>query len=112
MAGFIILEDGRAYAAANWAFRSTVEAIAESLPETTEGKLLADWLRQHPTVQVYHRVDVRELTPTCREKFFAAVETAFERHKAGRPADWVHPEDWEPWLERFGDLVKMIGYVR
>lgn len=33
MAGFIVLDDGRAYAAANWAFRAAVDAIAAAMHE-------------------------------------------------------------------------------
>jgi hypothetical protein len=34
MAGFIILEDGRAYAANNWSFDRLIEKIAETFPDT------------------------------------------------------------------------------
>jgi hypothetical protein len=38
MAGFITLEDGRAYAASNWAYAALVERIADALPETDDGQ--------------------------------------------------------------------------
>jgi len=46
MAGFIVFQDGRAYAAANWAYDVTVERIAVALPDTDAGRSLASWLRQ------------------------------------------------------------------
>jgi len=112
MAGFIVLDDGRAYAAARWAFRATVAAIAETLPETGEGKALAEWLTNDPNVQIYYNVDVRELTPTNREMFLAAIEAAFQAQKARGSIGWAEPEFWDGWITRFGDLVKMIECVR
>lgn len=112
MAGFIILNDGRAYAAANWAFRATVEAIAEALPVTEEGTRLAEWLRNDPAVQVYHSVDVRELSPTCREMFLSAAESAHQLQMARGPINWSSAEFWDGWIGRFGDLVKMIECVK
>jgi hypothetical protein len=44
VAGFIILGDGRAYAASNWAYDRTVEAVAEALPDHREGRALGEWL--------------------------------------------------------------------
>ena len=44
MAGFIVLEDGRAYAANNWSYDAVIERIARALPETSAGRALSDWL--------------------------------------------------------------------
>src|SRR5450755_3207563 len=97
MAGFIVLNDGRAYAASNWAFRATVEAIAEVLPKTGEGITLAEWLRHDPSVQIYHNIDVRELVPAIRDLFLDAAETAFKVQKAGGPKGWSPTEAWDGW---------------
>jgi hypothetical protein len=112
MGGFIILDDGRAYAANNWAYRTTVEAIAAALPNTSEGKVLAEWLRKDPSVQIYNAVDVRELTPANREMFLAASEAAFVQQKERGPSSWAEPDMWPSWIGRFADLVKMIDCVR
>jgi hypothetical protein len=112
MAGFIVLDDGRAYAAANWAFRATVEAIAVALPETTEGTTLANWLRNDPSVQIYYNVDVRELAPASHEMFLAAAEAALQIQKARGPIGWLQPEFWDGWIEGFAELVHMIDCVR
>jgi hypothetical protein len=62
MAGFIVLDDGRAYAANNVGFRATVAAIAEALPRSPEGNALSEWLLdENGLVQVHMRKDVREL---------------------------------------------------
>ena len=112
MGGFIVLEDGRAYAAANWAFRATVEAIADALPQSTEGMSLAEWLRHDPVVQIYHNIDVRELTPANQEMLLTAIENGLKAEAARGPSDWANPEFWDGWIHRFTDLVKMIESVR
>lgn len=112
MAGFIVLDDGRAYASANWAFRATVEAIAEALPKTADGLALANWLRTDPTVQVYYKVDVRELAPAIHDIFVAAVEPALERQREKGPIGWHEPGVWDGWIKRFADLVQMIECCR
>ena len=38
MAGFIVLPDGRAYAASNWAYDRVIESIAEIVAEQDEGQ--------------------------------------------------------------------------
>lgn len=112
MGGFIVLTDGRAYAVANWAFRGTVESIAGSLAETSDGKPLAEWLRTDPSVQVYYNVDVRELTPANRELFLAVAEGAWEAALARGPGGWSDTRYWEGWLDGLANLSKMIGCVR
>lgn len=112
MAGFIVLDDGRAYAAANWAFRATVEAIADALPSTAEGSELAEWLRNDPTVQIYHNVDVRELAPTSHHIFLAAAEVALQHEREKGPVDWEKSELWEGWVKRFAEFIEMIGRCR
>lgn len=112
MAGFIVLEDGRAYAAANWAFRATVESIARALPDTDEGNALAEWIRNDPTVQIYYNVDVRELTAANREMFLGTVARACRAAETDGPSDWNDPAFFDGWIRRFNDLVKMIDCVR
>ncbi len=113
MAGFVILDDGRSYATKNWEFRTTVEAIAEALPTSVQGMALAEWLRNDPIVQIYHSVDLRELTLSNREMLVTAIERAFARQKeCGPPAGWPDPMSWDSWLNRFSDLVKMIACLR
>jgi hypothetical protein len=115
VAGFIILSDGRAYAAANWAYDRTVEAIVESLPDTPAGQAIGDWLLQRRcTVKGpgLGSVDVRELTPANQELFLAAVEDAYAVQKDRGPDGWTSPDFWSGWIGRFADLVKMIQCVR
>ena len=113
MGGFIILEDGRAYAASNWAFRATVDSIADILDRQTSGKDLAEWLRDESSpVQIYNTIDVRELTPRNREMFLTAVEEAFRMEQSRGPGGFAEPEFRDGWFSRFADLVKMIGCVR
>ena len=112
MAGFIVLNDGRAYAAANWAFRGTIEAVVEVLPETDAGTALQEWLTHDTVVTVYHSVDVRELTPPNQVMFLTAVGEAFNVQSARGPIGWPQPEFWDGWIKGFADLVKMIECVR
>lgn len=112
MAGFIALDDGRAYADKNWNFHATVEAIAEALPSTTDGLALANWLRNDPTVQIYHSVDVRELAPASHDIFLAAAEIALQREREKGPIGLHDAEFWKGWMKRFGELVQMIGCCR
>jgi hypothetical protein len=44
MSGFIILEDGRAYAANHWSYDRLIEKIAETFPDTETGREFSDWL--------------------------------------------------------------------
>jgi hypothetical protein len=114
VAGFIILSDGRAYAASNWSYDSTIDAIAEALPNTQEGRLLADWiLNQRCTVQGMGlgSVDLRELTPRNQEVFLRAVEDAYRIQTGRGPVGWASPNAWPSWIGRFADLVKMIECI-
>jgi hypothetical protein len=115
VSGFIILSDGRAYAASNWAYDGTVEAIVETLPDTQEGRLLADWLlNQRCSVQGpgMGTVDVRELTPRNKELFLRAVEDAYCIQKGKGPVEWYSPEAWPSWIGWFSDLVKMTECIK
>jgi hypothetical protein len=110
MGGFIILDDGRAYTVANRAFRATIAAVVESLPQTPQGRELAKWLQNDPSVQIYYHVDVRELTAANKMLFLHAIEVAYEEATCG-PDGWQAPDGWAGWISRFSDLIKMIGCV-
>lgn len=44
LASFLVLQDGLAYAVDDFAFDRTIEALAQTLPKTPEGKELAEWV--------------------------------------------------------------------
>ena len=112
MAGFIVLDDGRAYAAAGWAFRDTIRAIASALPNHSEGIALAHWLTNDPIVQVYLTVDVRGLARRSREMFLTAIPSAFKSQIESGPTLSDEGRLWQEWIERFRDLVKMVECVQ
>ena len=97
MAGFITLEDGRAYAASNWGYDAVVERIADALPETDDGHALKDWLmEQRVAVKGIGRVDLRELTLENRQLFQAAAREAFNLAEQQGPEGWHDPEFYVP----------------
>lgn len=115
MGGFIVLEDGRAYAANNWSYDAVVERIARSLPGTTDGRALSDWLMdQRCAVQGagLGSVDCRELSPGDQRLFLEAVERAVVTAEEEGPGGWCDPSFFPGWLERFHDLIKMIESMR
>lgn len=113
MAGFIILEDGRAYAAANWAYDAVVERIAEALVETADGCALSDWLKeQRIAVKGLGSVDLRELTPENRQLFQAAARRAFNLSEQQGQQGWHAPEAYTGWIDRFHDLIIMMDSIR
>jgi hypothetical protein len=114
VAGFIILADGRAYAASNGAYDSTIESIAEALTETQEGRLLAEWiLNQRCAIKGMGLgcVDVRELAPKNQELFLRAVRDAYHIQEGRGPVGSRTPNSWRSWIGLFADLVKMIECV-
>lgn len=112
MAGFIVLDDGRAYAASNWAFRATVESITQVLAGTPQGSELSVWLRSDANVQYLHSLDLRELTAKNRELFINAAVDAFSIQRARGPVGWEEPEFWDGWIARFGEFLQMIECVK
>ena len=113
MAGFITLEDGRAYAASNWGYDAVVERIADALPETDDGHALKDWLmEQRVAVKGIGSVDLRELTLENRQLFQAAARKAFDLAEQPGPEGWHDPEFYTGWIERFHDLIKMMDSIR
>jgi hypothetical protein len=114
MAGFITLSDGRAYAAANWAYDQTIEAIADVLAENDDSRPLADWLLDQRCAvkgSGLGSVDVRELAPRFQEIFLGAIPKAYEHAKNRGPSGWHDPEAWPSWMNRFQDLVKMLDSI-
>jgi hypothetical protein len=114
MAGFIVLQDGRAYAASNWGFDRTVAAIAAVLSERKESQALAEWLMQQSSEIVgmgMGKVDIRELTAQNRELFINAVREAFKRAEAQDLGGWYDPQLFPSWLGRFQDLVTMLDSI-
>jgi hypothetical protein len=114
MGGFITLEDGRSYAAANWTYDQTIEVISDALAENEDSRPLADWLLdQRCIVQGpgLGSVDVRELAPKFQQMFLHAIPDAYERARNRGPAGWHQPEAWAGWINRFLDLVKMLESI-
>lgn len=117
MSGFIVIEDGRAYARANWAYDVTVDAIAAALPDTELGITFRRWLLDQ---RCFDRetgdpicgsglgsVDVRELSPVCREMFWSAVYDAYARCKAEGPVGWHDPQGFDGWINAFHTLIQL-----
>ena len=108
MAGFIVMEDGRAYAASN---RGT-DAVLRAIATEVEDAEFRAWLLQQQSQFVgmgMTSVDLREVAPKYRQGFYRAARRAHERAASegfeGLTGDW---EGFPGWLERFGDLVVMI----
>lgn len=102
MGGFIVLEDGRAFAASNWGTNAVIRAIAAEVAESN----LRCWLLDQLSTVVgpgLTCVDIREVAPQFRFTFYAAARAALARVIV----DGF--EDAPPgWLNRFADLVEMI----
>lgn len=108
MAGFIVLEDGRAYAASGWATDATLRVIARSLKDEP----LRSWLlaQQRVVGSGLTTVDLRELAPRCRPEMRAAIRDAYHRVGAdGGFEDLVAgQEPGASWIQRLGELVEML----
>ena len=114
MAGFIVLPDGRAYAASNWGYDRVIGCIAQVVAEQDQGRALSEWLLEQRSMvrgSGLGSVDVRELTPSNRSLVLDAVWQAFERAAARGPAEWCEPSFFPSWLERFRDLVGMLESI-
>jgi hypothetical protein len=108
MAGFIVMEDGRVYAASSRATDAVIRAIAAEVDD----REFRAWLQQRQSQFVgmgITSVDLREVAPRHRQGFYRAARRAYERAASegfeGRTGD---SEGFGGWLERFGDLVGMI----
>jgi hypothetical protein len=116
MAGFIVLQDGRAYAASNWAYDLTVERIAVALPPTPQGVALRTWLlgqRCGVLGPGLGSVDLRGLTPDNQRLVEAAARGAVEAAERSGPGGLgVDQETYSGWLSRLHDLLEMFDSIR
>ena len=109
VAGFIVLADGRTYAASNSSTDAVVRAIAREIRDHE----FRDWLlEQQSTVRGLGMtsIDVRDLAPQFRESFLNAIRLAFAR-VSSEGTESLGIDAAEGWYERFGDLVDMLNRV-
>ena len=115
MSGFITIEDGRSYARANWAYDAVIDSIADDLPDSPLGNDFRAWLLDQ---RCFDRatgaivcgnglgsVDLRELSPACRELFWQAAQTAYDRCEQTGGESWSDPEMFPKWLKSFAELL-------
>ncbi|MEO9591270.1 hypothetical protein [Rhodopirellula bahusiensis] len=115
MSGFITIEDGRSYARANWAYDAVIDAIARELPATPLGREFLDWLLNQ---RCFDRstgdaicgnglgnVDLRVLSPSCRQLFWDAAHAAYETCQRDGGSSWHNPDGFPQWLKSFGELL-------
>lgn len=112
MAGFIVLEDGRSYAASGRATDAVIRAIAAELADP----VFAEWLTGCQAQFLgsgMGGVDVRQIAPQHREPFYEAARAAFGR---ARDNGFEHMEpgsdELATWLSNFGDLIEMVDRWR
>lgn len=114
MGGFIILDDGRAWAATNWAYDAAIRYIAEALPDSERARELSEWLLQQ-TSEVQGMglgsIDIRELTAENRTLFVEAIRRATRRIEERGAEGWNDPSYFPVWKERFEVLLKLIESV-
>lgn len=114
MAGFIVLNDGRAWASANWAYDAAIRTIARALPNTQDGQTLAAWLLEQ-TSEVQGMglgaVDLRELTPQNQTLFIQAVRQAVMALQTQDGNDWHDPTAFVSWREYFEILPQLIESI-
>ena len=111
MAGFIVLNDGRAWAAANWAYDAAVRSIARALRSGSEANALGAWLLDQ-TCETQGaglgHIDIRELTPKNQSMLVAAIRRAVADHSEPAKTDFADADIYPAWLDRFAVLVPMI----
>jgi hypothetical protein len=94
MAGFIVMEDGRAYAASNQATDAVIRTIAAEV----EDRGFRAWLLQQQSQFVgmgMTSVDLREVAPEHRQGFIGLLDVPTSgRH---RRAPSVRPAPWRGW---------------
>lgn len=115
MSSFIVLGDGRAWAASNWGYDAAVRAIAAEVEESADGREFKDWLLLQTCAHCgpgLGSVDVRELAPDDRVLFEEAALRAIVRQSETGPIGWHDASFFPNWLERFKDLGRMIGSIR
>lgn len=109
VAGFIVLEDGRAYAAANWATDAMLRAIGREIRDA----VLREWLLSQQSVFVgmgMTSVDLREIAPQFRPVLRSAIREAHARVRCeGEFEELKAGSQWrDGWLKRFDDLAEML----
>jgi hypothetical protein len=75
MAGFIVFDDGRAFALNNQATDAVVRAIAAEIREPE----FREWALAQQSSQLgmgMTRIDIRELSPRCRDEWRSAIRRA------------------------------------
>jgi hypothetical protein len=114
MGGFIILNDGGAWTAANWAYDVAIRYIAEALPSTQEAIALSKWLLQQ-TSEIQgmglEYVDLRELTAENQALFIQAVRKAIMNIKDRGAEGWSDASVFSAWKEYFEVLLKLIESI-
>jgi hypothetical protein len=109
VAGFIALEDGRAYAASNHATDAMMRSIADAV-EATE---LAEWILSQQSEFVGLGMtcdDLREVAPADRRDVRDAIRRGYARARTGAFDPFPDAEEQyrESWLSRYADLVEML----
>lgn len=108
MGGFIVLEDGRAFAVATWAWSEAVRRIAAAASKVEPDSELGAWLVELSAVPAgYASLDVRELTPENRSRFHEATRIAIAEAEARGPEGWHDSSFFPAWLERFRSIELM-----
>lgn len=104
MSGFIVLSDGRAWAASNGAFDAVVAFLALCMNEQGESDLAA-WLKAQESWRLgpgMGSIDVRELTARNRALLLHAMNSAFMETI---PSSLL---PWEPRIMTLRDLVRSV----
>lgn len=110
MAGFIVLDDGRAYAAAGWATDAVIRAVSGEL---CDGEF-KEWLLQQQRDRVglgMTNVDMGTIAPHHRRELKQAIRAARARMGPEPPASWGDAKLWPGWLVRFDELVQMLDSI-
>lgn len=114
MAGFIVFNDGRAWAAANWAYDAAIRYIAQALPTTSNGQELANWLIQQTTQvqgQGLGAIDLRELTQNNQLLLLEAIRKAAKNLKTHDGKEWSDPSAFTSWKMYFEILSKLMDSI-
>ena len=112
MSACIVIEDGRPWWAANWAYDGVVRSIAAALPEEALAQALRTWLGEQTVEKTgVGDVDLRELSPSARTLFRAAARRAFAIARTGPPPTWGDPNFFRPWIDGFEDLIRLLDSV-
>lgn len=104
------MEDGRAYAAANWATDATLRAISREVNDTALRAWLLSQQSQHVGMGMTS-VDLREIAPRYRPVLRAAIRQAYQRVITDGRFENLHHGDtwWTGWLQLFRDLAEMLA---